>query len=357
MAKRRGAAARESLRAVKETLSAPFPYFGGKSRVADLVWQRLGEVRKYVEPFAGSAATLLRRPAPAGRETINDVNHYLVNFWRAVKANPRAVAKHAAWPIAEADLHARHRYLLLGAPAEEFRRRIEKEPKFCDPEFAGYWVWGMSTWIAGGWCDLASLRKDGEPTQPRPNESTMGVNAASRRDRLPEIMRQLSERLQRVAVCYGHWKRVCDSPSTMRCRGVTGAFVDPPYAKNVERMHAWVDALEGRGDAPPASQSTNRADGLYAGERACDIDRVVAEVHLWCRKWGFDSQIRIALCGYAGEHDALEDLGWTVMSWKAQGGYSNRSGPARNGNCRRERIWFSPACLAAEAARARSRAA
>lgn len=34
---------------------APFPYFGGKSKAAPLVWQLLGDVEHYVEPFAGSA--------------------------------------------------------------------------------------------------------------------------------------------------------------------------------------------------------------------------------------------------------------------------------------------------------------
>ena len=33
-------------------LSAPFPYFGGKSRCADTVWQLFGDVRNYVEPWA-----------------------------------------------------------------------------------------------------------------------------------------------------------------------------------------------------------------------------------------------------------------------------------------------------------------
>ena len=43
------------------TLKAPFPWFGGKSRAAHLVWERFGNVRAYVEPFFGSGAVLLRR--------------------------------------------------------------------------------------------------------------------------------------------------------------------------------------------------------------------------------------------------------------------------------------------------------
>lgn len=47
----------------KAKLKAPFPWFGGKSRVAHIVWERFGDVPNYVEPFAGSLAVLLRRPA------------------------------------------------------------------------------------------------------------------------------------------------------------------------------------------------------------------------------------------------------------------------------------------------------
>lgn len=32
-------------------IPAPFPWFGGKRRVADVVWQRFGHVGNYVEAF------------------------------------------------------------------------------------------------------------------------------------------------------------------------------------------------------------------------------------------------------------------------------------------------------------------
>jgi site-specific DNA-adenine methylase len=37
-------------------LKAPFPWFGGKSKVAPIVWERFGDVQNYVEPFFGSGA-------------------------------------------------------------------------------------------------------------------------------------------------------------------------------------------------------------------------------------------------------------------------------------------------------------
>ena len=50
-------------------LRAPFPWFGGKRKVADAVWQRLGRVGNYVEPFFGSGAVLLGRPSPKNGST------------------------------------------------------------------------------------------------------------------------------------------------------------------------------------------------------------------------------------------------------------------------------------------------
>jgi DNA adenine methylase len=94
-------------------LQSPYPWFGGKSKVAPLVWERFGDVQNYVEPFFGSGAMLLSRPQPfSGLETVNDLDGFIPNFWRAVKADPAAVAAHVDWPISELDLHARHSWLV-----------------------------------------------------------------------------------------------------------------------------------------------------------------------------------------------------------------------------------------------------
>ena len=58
-------------------VKAPFPWFGGKRRVASDVWAALGPVDNYVEPFAGSLAVLLARPDEPKTETVNDMDCYL----------------------------------------------------------------------------------------------------------------------------------------------------------------------------------------------------------------------------------------------------------------------------------------
>jgi hypothetical protein len=136
----------------QKRLKAPFPAFGGKSRVADLVWRRLGDVSNFIEPFFFSGAVLLRRPHPPRVETANDLDCYIANFWRATQHDPEAVAAHADWPVNEIDLHARHRYLVLSDDARAFRERMRADPDHYDPKIAGWWCWGACCWIGSGWC-------------------------------------------------------------------------------------------------------------------------------------------------------------------------------------------------------------
>lgn len=180
-------------------LKAPFPYFGGKSRIADLVWERFGTVQNYVEPFFGSGAVLLCCPWPGHTETVNDADGLLANFWRALQLDADAVAFYADWPVNEADLHARHRWLVDRRSLVE---ELMSDPDWYDARAAGWWVWGISQWIGTGWCprlgatstqlpDLSGdsgasgrgvhakkpargLTKDGELWKPRPHLGSTG---------------------------------------------------------------------------------------------------------------------------------------------------------------------------------------
>lgn len=152
-------------------LRAPFPYFGGKRRIADVVWRAFGpNVPNYIEPFAGSLAVLLGRPGGAGKiETVNDRDRYVANFWRAILADPWAVAEWADRPVNEADLHATHKWLVNQA---EFRERMHEDPDFFDAKIAGLWVTGLCAWIGGGWCVEPNNRK-----HPRLDGIGKGVHA------------------------------------------------------------------------------------------------------------------------------------------------------------------------------------
>lgn len=290
-------------------LKAPFPYFGGKSRAAHLIWARFGDVPNYVEPFFGSGATLLARPTAPRTETVNDMDCFIANFWRSLTYAPDIVAEFADEPVNEADLHARHTWLVNQV---EFRERMKIDPDFYDPKIAGWWVWGRCTWIAGGWCDFNAIsEKTGRMGRSIPNMSTQGVHAERVTSQgIQEHMLQLAERLRHVRVVCGDWSRMV-TPAV--CRGVTGILLDPPYY-----------------------------DGLSAGLYAHSDENVSAKVRQWAIENGNNPEYRIALCGYEGEHKMPDD--WETVKWKASGGFGGQRQDGTNENAERERIWFSPAC-------------
>lgn len=308
-------------------LKAPFPWFGGKRKVAAEVWQRFGTVTNYVEPFFGSGAVLLGRPHVKGTETINDLDGFVANFWRSVKLSPDAVAEWADNPVNENDLHARHVWLLQRK--DTMRAQLEGDPDWHDAKIAGWWVWGICCWIGSGWCSgkgpwwvnedrqLVHLGDAGRGVNrqlPHLGDAGKGVN---RKQTLQPWIAALSDRLANVRVCSGDWSRVCGSSMT-RGNGspsITAVFLDPPYADTADRT----------------------AD-VYA-EDSLDVAHKVRE---WAIANGDNPLLRIALCGYDGEHVMPES--WAVHEWKAVGGYAGQA-TEQNGNCKRERIWFSPACL------------
>ena len=97
-------------------------------------------------------------------------------------------------------------------------------------------------------------------------------------------------------------------------------------------------ALEGGGlDADTA----DRQSGLYRK----DCDTVAHKVREWAITNGNNQLLRIALCGYDGEHEMPDE--WECVAWNAGEGFGGQA-KQRTNNGKRERIWFSPACLKAE---------
>jgi DNA adenine methylase len=298
-------------------LQAPFPWFGGKSRAASLVWDRIGNVPNYVEPFAGSLAIVLGRPHDPGTETVNDLDCYVSNFWRAVQHEPDQVAFFADWPVNEADILARHEWLL---EQTEFRQRMRTDPTFYDPQIAGWWVWGACSWIGSGWCQE---RGHGGPPEQLPHLGNAGrgvhrsklphLGDAGRGERIRSWFVALKVRLRDVRVACGEWDRVL-GPSVTERHGVTAVVLDPPYGATEHSVN----------------YSASRVD-------------VSADVRAWAILNGDNPKLRIALCGYDGEHAMPED--WIAVRWKARGGYGSQGEGRGRENAARETIWFSPHCL------------
>jgi hypothetical protein len=334
---------------IEPTLKSPFPYFGGKRTVALLVWDALGDVSNYVEPFLGSAAVLLSRPHEPKIETVNDMDGWLCNFWRALAADPEAVAHYADWPVSELDLHARGDWLFYRPDAAQWVEKMRADPDFYDAKSAGWWVWGACAWIGSGWGPR--MRDEGKQRQlprqlPHPGNAGRGINRklphlgnagrginrqlphlgnAGRgiNRQLPHLgdagqgikdyFKALSDRLRRVRVCCGDWSRVC-GPSVTVKHGLTGVFLDPPYA------------------------AEDRADCYNHESRT-----VSADVRAWAIANGDNPLMRIVLAGYEGEH--AMPRGWRKVAWKTRGGFGSQAVKTKNVNGAREMLWFSPHCL------------
>lgn len=80
-------------------MSSPIPWMGGKRRLAKLILRKMPEHTCYVEPFAGGAAVLFMREAPAAVEVLNDTNQELVNFFRVVKHHLVEFCNQFRWAV------------------------------------------------------------------------------------------------------------------------------------------------------------------------------------------------------------------------------------------------------------------
>ena len=326
-------------------LKAPFPWFGGKSRIASDVWAALGLVNNYVEPFAGSLAVLLMRPDDGwqtGAETVNDADSFLSNFWRALSADPEQVAHFADWPVNEMDLLARHIWLVN--TGKERIEKMESDPEFYDAKVAGWWVWGINSWIGSGWCQgngpwgivNGKVEKnccDGGQWRQRPHLGTagQGVNRQlphlGNRDQggqlrpnpqLQDYFLDLANRLRRVRVCCGDWSRVVTT-GALSFGDTVGVFLDPPYLGDV------------------------RAKDLYR----VDDHNLSNAVREWAVANGGNPRYRIVLAGYEAEHSAKMPQDWRVIAWKANRAYGSSTNKDSDNNSNRgnERLWLSPHCM------------
>lgn len=321
---------------------APFIWFGGKSVAAPDVWRLLGGVDAYVEPFAGSLAVLLARDGIGPVETVNDADGFIANFWRALAADPWAVERAADWPVSEVDLTARHLWLV--ERRADLTARLQADAEHYDAKVAGWWLWGICSWIGSGWCngDGPWIAVDGrlvkgagrgiERKLPHLGNAGRGINR-----QLPHlgnagqgINRQLphlgtagnginrggggewgahtiAARLRRVRVCCGDWRRVVTPVAADGGqRGSVGVFLDPPYTDASGEFYAVGD---GSAWSEAAAWATDEADPDW----------------------------RIVLAGYYGMW--TPPRGWSTTVIVSKGGY--QQGARSLTEC----LWASPSCM------------
>jgi site-specific DNA-adenine methylase len=369
------------MKSVAGTLAAPFPYFGGKSLACETVWAALGDPENYVEPFAGSAAMLLGRPNVGKVETINDADGFVANFWRAVSLDAAEVARHVDWPTNEADLIARHSWLVRNAPG--LLQRLEADPDYYDAKIAGWWCWGACNWIGSGWCSgTGPWVHDGEKlvdARQLPHLGDAGLGVNRKLPHLGDAGRGVNRQLPHLGDAGRGVNRQLPHLGDAG-RGVNrqlphlgdagrGVNRQLPHLGDAGRgrtryIYEWFGALQDRTrgvrvavgdwqrvltesvttrhgttgvflDPPYTKGAMDYAAGGVGGDLA---DKVRA----WCAANGQDKKLRIVLCGHAGEHDALLSNGWHLRAWTARKGYAVTDEAVENSAS--ETLWCSPHC-------------
>jgi len=247
------------------------------------------------------------------------------------------------------ELHVWEAWMVVQAKKMDLANRLANDPHWYSATLAGRWVWGQCASISGN-CgsqksakpQLTSARRIGRLSLrdavkvsheiPYLSRGGKGVhrpylhrargidNQRIRSEGLLEYLQALGQRLRTVRVCCGDWKRVVTNACTWHVGHPCGVFLDPPYSEKAQR------------------------DMSLYGQH--DDGDVAHEVREWAIENGNDPRLRIALCGYEGEHEMPE--GWTTHYWKAKGGMANtakKTNTQGRKNRRRERIHFSPHCL------------
>lgn len=387
---------------LKNLEKPPFPYFGGKSDAAPHVWAALGDVAHYVEPFCGSLAVLLRRPHPCNRpyfsESVNDSDGLLVNVWRSIQQCPDETAEWASWPVTEVDMTARQLWLLKWK-SEKNIERLAADPTWCDPQAAGYWMYGICAWIGGGWCDgtgpwivsadgrIAKRDNKGNPgvNRKRPHLCNGGTGINRPAIREPGVAQEpgVKRKIPRIS----NTGQGINHPGTQE-PGVAQAHehdaewewdVSDFHQMTMPELRRWfaflsarlrhvrilngdwarlctsgalkiLDVRMGKGVCgifldPPYGHAANRYASLYAHE---SLD-VAGDVLQWCIENGNDPKYRIVLAGFEGEHDILaEQYGWKTAEWFKNGflkGGMKNLNKEDGSQQARERLWLSPNCL------------
>ncbi|WP_302271897.1 DNA adenine methylase [Brachyspira aalborgi] len=318
-------------------IKAPFFYFGGKSMIAELVWKLLGkDIKRYFEPFAGSLAVLFAREKDTNTlysEIVNDLDCLLINVWKALKYASHEVALLCCDPSSQLLYWQRICYIIKHK--DFLLERMLKDDEYYDIKLAAYWIYCKSSEIGAVAIDKTDINDiynsiDNGITRGRiqllrsngiHSKCTHLYNPYSvtrcKLERLTLWFSQIQSVLENVKITCLDWKRLFNEGSHWQDDNSSsniGIFFDPPYG-DIERRKS-----------------------LYR----IDSYSVAKEVNDFCVKNAYKKTYRIVIAGYEGEHNNLENYGYTKYYWKAQGGYGNINSNYKNKN--KERLWASYSC-------------
>jgi DNA adenine methylase len=196
----------------KNGTKPPFGYYGAKQRLAAEIVKSLPPHNAWVEAFCGSAAITLAK-YPAAIEVINDLDGNIVNLFRVLRTNHRALLKAVALTP-----YARQEFTTAGTKRKKLSA-IERARRF----LARTMMTVNGVGKDGGFSYSSSYSRGGKEAR------------VSRWHNLPERIANVVERLRSVRVEHIDARRLLrmfiDRPATL-------VYLDPPYF--VKRDHEYV---------------------------------------------------------------------------------------------------------------------
>lgn len=211
-------------------IKAIAPWFGSKRTLAPRVIELLGRHRVYWEPFCGSMAVILAKPA-VKNETVNDLHGDLVNLARVVQ--DRRLAE---------DLYARLQRTLFAEPI--FRDSLEKlsrRPREATHDIERAYHYFVVSWM--GMSGIAGTARVGSSFCRR--FTSTGGDPAVRFVGAVESIPSWHERLRQVVILSQCGIDLCER---IEDRKGTLIYADPPYLASTRAGGAYRHDFAGFGD-------------------------------------------------------------------------------------------------------------
>lgn len=266
---------------------APFPWFGGKHKLARTIVDLLAPHLVYVEAFGGAASVLLTK-APSRLEVYNDIDGGLVVFFRVLRDHPEELERRLRLtPFSRAEFdHCRTSWEQVGDDVERARRwyvRVEQA-------FAG-------TPLTTGWGGEILGRRHGSRAR----------TSLRRLDRLAAI----AHRLRGVQIENLDWRDVLGRYD----HSDAVFYLDPPYVRETRRR-------------PRTRGGKDYAQELTTDEHAEFVDRVLAltgsvlvsgydhEVYRPLEAAGFERLEFDVLCSAAATRADSSHFARTEIVWR-----------------------------------------
>ena len=188
-------------------------YPGAKNRIADWICSYIPEHNVYVEPYAGSLAVFFNKQ-PCHIETVNDIHDEVVNYFRVLRDKPDELLN-----LIELTPYSRSEY---EKSYEQADSDIERARRFC-----------VRCWMGFG---CANLYKNGFKS----GQQTNSPNPARAWSKLPDVMKEASERLKNAQIENLPALELISRYDTSD----VFMYIDPPYLHSTRKNYLYKYEME-----------------------------------------------------------------------------------------------------------------